>query len=112
MNTPQNHTPIFPIRDKILVRPDPDDEMIGRIIVPDAAAELKKFVGTVLAVGEGIATDKVGADNRLIVVPLAVKPGDKIVYDKYAGMRIEWPPNSRDEVILLVEANVLAIIKE
>lgn len=106
--------PIVPIRDRVLVRPDPDDEQIGRIIIPNAAVELKKFVGTVVAVGEGILTtefDHKKVPPEPLVVPLRVKVGDKVVYDKYSGTIIEWPPNSREEVVILSEANILAIVR-
>jgi chaperonin GroES len=92
---------VFPIRDNVLVLPDEDPEQIGSIFIPKAAVEMKKFVGTVIAVGTGHITD---TGNT---IPLAVIPQDRIVYNKYAGSFIE---HEGAQYVLIRESDILAVV--
>jgi chaperonin GroES len=74
-----------PMRDRILVcRADPSKEIRG-IIIPDIAQETQG-VGIVVAVGSGHYLDGKG-------VPLDVKPGDVVFFNKYAGTETEVGPH-------------------
>jgi chaperonin GroES len=66
-----------PNEDRVLVEPAPAEEKTASgIIIPDTAKE-KPQKGKVIAVGEGLK-DK----------PVTVKPGEQILYGKYAGTEI------------------------
>jgi len=74
------------IEDKILIELDkiPEKTQSG-IYLPDSVKELEKGLrATVLAVGPGLKDD----DGELI--PMHVKPGDRIIVSQYAGIEIEY----------------------
>ena len=92
-----------PMEDRVLVkRIDSDVVTKGGIIIPDTAKE-KPVRGEVVAVGPG-KRDKQGE-----LIPMAVKPGQKILYGKYAGTDIKV-----DDVdhLILREDDILGIIEE
>ena len=71
-----------PLHDRILVqRVNEEETTRGGIIIPDTAKE-KPQEGKVLAVGKG----KIKEDGK--VIPLDVKPGDRILFGKYSGTDI------------------------
>ena len=70
------------------------------LYLPDSARE-KPQEGKVVAVGSG-KTLKNGK-----VVPLTVKPGDKIVFGKYSGSEIKLDDK---EYVFLTEDEILAIV--
>ena len=106
---------IVPIRDNILILPDPDPERTsGGLFIPKANVEMKKFVGTVVAVGEGHLTDERiyakdpgPSDYTPYSVPLMVKRGDRVIFDKYAG---SFVTQEDIEYVLIKESNVQAIV--
>ena len=66
-----------PLHDRVVVRViEGKDKTAGGIIIPDTAKE-KPQKGKVIAVGDGFK-DK----------PVTVKPGEHILYGKYAGTEI------------------------
>ncbi len=74
---------IQPLGDRVVVLPLEEEETTpGGIIIPDAARE-KSLRGKVVAVGPG-RPDKKG--NRRAP---AVKKGDHVVYDRWAGDKVE-----------------------
>lgn len=92
---------ITPLGDRILVKPlEAEEKTKGGIILPDTAKE-KPQEGRVVAVGKG----KVLEDGK--VQPLEVKPGDRILYGKYAGTEIKI---EGEEHLIIREEDVLAII--
>ena len=69
---------IKPLADRVLVKPAPaETKTAGGIIIPDTAKE-KPLQGEVLAVGNGTK------DEEMIL-----KPGDTVLYGKYAGNEVE-----------------------
>lgn len=66
-------TNFTPNEDRILVLPDSIDDKVGSILIPDTAKD-KSTMGKVIAIG----------DDPVI----KYKPGDRIVYGKYAGSTI------------------------
>lgn len=69
---------IQPLSDRVLIEPTAAEEVTASgIIIPDSAKE-KPLKGTVLAVGNGTK------DEEMIL-----KPGDCVLYGKYAGTEIE-----------------------
>jgi chaperonin GroES len=92
---------IKPLNDRVLVlRVDPEPKTKGGIIIPDTAKE-KPQEGKVVAVGPG----KMGEDGNRI--PPEVKPGDRILFSKYAGNEIRIDDL---EHVVMREDEILAII--
>lgn len=91
---------ITPISDYLLVRPDDAETSVGRIIIPHAFCE-KCFRGEVLAAGPGRKHYKTG-----VRVSMAVKPGDRVCYGKYAGTEFE-----DGKAVLVREADVLCVME-
>jgi chaperonin GroES len=73
----------------------------GGIIIPDTAKE-KPMEGEVIAVGDGKILD----DGKRVA--LDVKPGNRVLFGKYAGTEIKI--EDRDYVIMR-EEEILAIIE-
>ena len=93
---------IRPLHDRIIVKRMEEQEVKkGGIIIPDSAKE-KPQEGKVIAVGNG----KVADDGKKI--PLDVKAGDKILFDKYSGSEVKVED---EEYLILREEDVLAIIE-
>lgn len=89
-----------PLNDRIVVKPvAAEEKTAGGIILPDAAQE-KPTEGEVLAVGPGKTLD----NGK--VVALEVKPGDRVIYSKYAGTEVKI---GAEEYTILRQDDVLAI---
>jgi chaperonin GroES len=73
--------PIKPLYDRILILCDPEKDRVGSIVMADAHKE-KPLIGTVIAVGQGRIMDD-GSEK-----PLAIMPGDRVVYGHYSGLDI------------------------
>ena len=86
---------IKPLQDRILVQPMKAEEKIGGIIIPDTAKE-KPLQGEVLAVGNGTK------DEEMIL-----KPGDTVLYGKYAGNEVEL---DGVKYMIMRQSDVLAIL--
>lgn len=72
-----------PFLDRILVqRRDTDDVTAGGLIIPDQAKERPNEC-VVVAVGDG------RPDEQGNILPLTVKPGDRVLTGKYAGIEIK-----------------------
>ena len=93
---------IQPLGDRVLVKPVEAKEVKrGGIIIPDSAKE-KPQEGEIVAVGKGKMTE----DGK--VLPMDVKPGDRILYGKYSGNEIKI-----DEVehLIMHQDDILGILK-
>jgi chaperonin GroES len=87
---------ITPLADRVVIEPAPAEEKTaGGIIIPDTAKE-KPQRGTVVAVGPGKKDE-----------PTTVKPGDSVLYGKYAGTEISI--DGKDYLIMR-ESDLYAII--
>ena len=87
---------IKPLADRVLVKPAPaETKTAGGIIIPDTAKE-KPLQGEVLAVGNGTK------DEEMIL-----KPGDTVLYGKYAGNEVEL---DGVKYMIMRQSDVLAII--
>lgn len=85
-----------PIADRVIVRPAAAEETTkGGIIIPDTAKE-KPQRGEIVAVGTGKKDE-----------PMTVKPGDKVLYGKYAGTEINI---DGEEYLMMRESDIFAII--
>ena len=73
-----NKVNVTPLHDRVIVKAAAAEEKTaGGIIIPDTAKE-KPQKGTIISVGPGKKKDE----------PMTVKPGDKVLYGKYAGTEI------------------------
>lgn len=93
---------IVPIYDRVLVLPKPaDKESEGGIILPEMRKE-KPMEGTVIAVGDGHVQM-----HTQEMRPTRVIVGDKIIFNKYAGVEIVL---DKIEYVMLREEDILAIM--
>jgi chaperonin GroES len=89
-----------PLNDRVVVKAvAAEEKTAGGIILPDAAQE-KPLEAEVVAVGPGKTLD----DGK--VVTLEVKPGDRVIYGKYAGTEIKL---GGEEYVILRQDDILAI---
>ena len=94
---------IKPLADHILIEPIKEEEKTrGGIFLPDTASKEKSEEGLVIAVGPGKKTD----EGRII--PVSVKPGDKVLFSKYGPSEIKVDDK---EYLIAREDDILAIIE-
>lgn len=87
---------IKPLADRVLIKPAPAEEKtIGGIIIPDSAKE-KPLKGEVVAVGDGTKDET-----------MVIKPGDTVLYGKYAGTELEL---DGEKYLIMRQSDVLAIL--
>lgn len=87
---------VKPLADRVLVEPAPaETKTSGGIIIPDTAKE-KPMRGKVVAVGNGKPDE-----------PMTVKPGDMVLYGKYAGTEINV---DGEDLLIMRESDIYAII--
>lgn len=93
---------IRPLYDRIIVkRVEHQRTTAAGIVIPDTAAE-KPEQGEVVAVGDG----RVLQDGT--VRPLQVKPGERILFGKYAGQTVKV---DGEELLVMREEDVLGVIE-
>jgi chaperonin GroES len=94
---------VKPLGDRVLVRPQEEEEQVkGGIIIPDTAKE-KPQRGEVVAVGDGKLDD---SGNR---IALSVSSGDVVLYGKYSGTEVRLDD---EDHLIMSESDILAIIEE
>ena len=87
---------IKPLADRVLVLPAlAEEKTIGGIIIPDSAKE-KPLKGNVIAIGNGTKDEE-----------MVVKPGDTVLYGKYAGTEIEL---DGEKYLIMRQSDILAIL--
>ena len=93
---------LTPLGDRVLVRRvEPDEKTKGGIILPDTAKE-KPREGIVISIGSGKRSEK-GE-----IIPLTVKPKDRVLFSSYAGSEIKL---DGEDFLILSEDEVLAVIE-
>jgi chaperonin GroES len=82
-------TPIIPLLDRVLIKPDDQQEttQTGIILPPDTRKRSNS--GVVIALGEAAAHGT------------KLYPGDRVIYQRHAGLDMEW----QDEKYLIVLAH-------
>src|SRR6202041_1413458 len=89
---------LTPLHDRVVVKRIEEKESIkGGIIIPDSAKE-KQQEGEVIAVGAG-------KREKGELIPLDVKPGDRVLFGKYGGTEIKLDD---EEYLILREEKILA----
>ena len=91
-----------PLNDRVLVkRLESEEKTAGGLYIPDTAKE-KPSKGEVVAAGPG----KVGEKRERVA--LAVKPGDMVLFNKYAGTEVKL--DGVDHLVMR-EEDILAVIE-
>lgn len=92
-----------PLHDCVLVRRiEVEEKTKGGLIIPDTAKE-KPQEGEVIAVGEGARKDS----GELI--PMSVKPGDRILFGKWSGSEVVI---DGEEYLIMKESDILGILED
>ena len=91
-----------PLHDRVVVkRVEEDTKTAGGIIIPDTAKE-KPQQGEVVAVGPG-ARDEQGK-----IVPLDVKPGDRVLFGKWSGTEVKI---DGEDLLIMKESDILGVLE-
>jgi len=91
-----------PLGSRVVVKPLEREEMTkSGIVLPDTAKE-KPQEGKVLAVGPGDRDE----DGKRI--PVELKEGDKVLFQKYAGTEFKIDD---EELLIISEKDILAIVQ-
>ncbi len=90
-----------PLGGRVVVEPiEAEDITMGGIFLPETAKE-KPQKGTILSTGPG------ERDDKGKYIPMEVKAGDVVLFNKYAGTEIKVDGK---KVIILRENEILAIL--
>ena len=93
-----------PLDDRVLVRPDEPEKMIGSIHIPDDAQKNSKY-GTIVAVGPGKQLPEQGSG---VFSHMPVKVGDRVIYG-FGGEPIEF---GEEKYLSLRADYLLAVVKD
>ena len=95
---------IRPLADRVVIKPQEREERTkGGLFLPDTASKEKPQEGTVMAVGEG------RLDDHGKRVPVSVRPGDRVLFAKYAGTEIKLDD---EDYLILAEKDILAVVQQ
>ncbi|CAL4317770.1 10 kDa chaperonin [Buchnera aphidicola (Neophyllaphis podocarpi)] len=95
---------IRPLHDRVIVkRKEVESKSAGGIVLTGSAAG-KSTRGKVVAVGNGRVLDNGN------IKPLDVKLGDTVIFNEGYGAKTEKIDN--EEVLILTESDILAIVEE
>lgn len=96
---------IKPLDDKVLVKSISREEKTkSGIVIPDTVTKERPEEGEVLIVGPGRRDEK--TEKR---IPVSVKPGDKILFEKYGPKEIKLDD---EELLIIKESDILAIVED
>ena len=92
-----------PLHDRVVVRRiDAEAKTAGGIIVPDTAKE-KPQQGEIVAVGPG-RRDEAGK-----LIPIDVKPGDRLLFGKWSGTEVKI---DSVEYLIMNESDIMGVLAE
>ena len=95
---------IKPLADRAVIKSKPQEEKTkGGLFLPDTASKERPMEGEVLSVGEGRLDD----NGRR--VPMAVKPGEHVLFAKYAGTDFKIDD---EEYLIVSEKDILGVVVE
>src|SRR2546428_10819393 len=95
-------TKLKPLGSRVVIKArDREEGTKSGILIPDTAKE-KPQEGRVLAVGPG------DRDENGKRIPVELKEGDKVLFQKYAGTEFKL---DGEELLILSEKDVLAIVE-
>ena len=91
-----------PLHDRVVVRRlAAEEKTSGGIIIPDTAQE-KPMEGEVVAAGPG------ARDEKGVVVALAVKAGDRVLFGKWSGTEVKL---DGEELLIMKESDLMGVIE-
>jgi chaperonin GroES len=91
-----------PLHDRVVVRRvEQESKSAGGIIIPDTAKE-KPMEGEIIAVGPG------GRDESGKLIPIDLKPGDRILFGKWSGTEVKI---DGEELLIMKESDVMGVIE-
>src|SRR5215813_7847463 len=94
-------TKFRPLHDRVVVRRiDAEEKTKGGIIIPDTAKE-KPQEGEVIAVGPG------GRDESGKLIPIDVKPGNRVLFGKWSGTEVKL---DGEELLIMKESDIMGVI--
>ena len=92
-----------PLHDRVVVkRIDAEDKTAGGIIIPDSAKE-KPSQGEITAVGPG------GRDEAGKLIPIDLKPGNRVLFGKWSGTEVKI---EGEDLLIMNESDILGIIEQ
>ena len=90
-----------PLHDRVLVRRiDAEEKTKGGIIIPDTAKE-KPQEGEIVAAGPGARNEQ----GQL--VPLDVKPGDRVLFGKWSGTEVKIDGK---DLLIMKESDIMGVL--
>ena len=90
-----------PLHDRVLVRRiEADERTAGGIIIPDTAKE-KPSQGEIVAVGPG------GRDDHGKLIPIDVKPGDRVLFGKWSGTEVKI---DGVDYLIMKESDIMGVL--
>lgn len=93
---------IRPLHDRVVIkRIEEATKTAGGIIIPDTAKE-KPSEGIVEAIGNGFVAE----DGK--IVPMSVKPGDKVLFGKWSGTEAKI---DGENYLIIKESEILGVIE-
>lgn len=107
--TTHNTSGFVPLDLRVLVMPDPVEDKIGSIYVPDSAKEKAEYAtikATLIAVGEN-AWEEAAARSACFTRPA---PGDRVVIAKYGGILLDGEDGRKYRI--MNDTDVIAKIGE
>ena len=95
-------TKFRPLHDRVVVkRVDAEEKSKGGIIIPDTAKE-KPQEGEVVAVGPG------GRDEAGKLIPIDLKPGNRVLFGKWSGTEVKI---DGEELLIMNETDIMAVLE-
>ena len=92
-----------PLHDRVVVRRiDAEEKTAGGIIIPDTAKE-KPQEGEVVATGPGARNEQ----GQLI--PIDVKPGDRVLFGKWSGTEVKI---DGQDYLIMKESDLLGVVEK
>jgi chaperonin GroES len=92
-----------PLHDRVVLkRIEAEAKTSGGIIIPDTAKE-KPQQGEVVAVGPG------GRDEAGKLIPIDLKPGDRVLFGKWSGTEVKI---DGVEYLIMKESDVMGVLIE
>jgi chaperonin GroES len=91
-----------PLHDRVVVkRIDAEERTAGGIIIPDTAKE-KPSQGEIIAVGPG------GRDENGKLIPIDVRPGDRVLFGKWSGTEVKI---DGIEYLIMKESDIMGVLE-
>jgi chaperonin GroES len=94
-------TKFRPLHDRVVVRRiEAQEKTKGGIIIPDTAQE-KPQEGEIIAVGPG------GRDEAGKLIPIDLKPGNRVLFGKWSGTEVKI---DGEDLLIMKESDIMGVI--